>query len=175
MPLHNNETLHDILERVKANVHRPPAHPALHRKPPVYMPDATQSCTHVYTKRAKVTPLSPRWDGPYEIIERMGNTSLKLKVGEYVNGTPRLETRHWNTCFPYTPGADCEEATRPSLGRKPLSARAPSFSPRRAPADEGSTETRENSNRLGAAHDAAVAGNSSEHDNWSYNSSEQYN
>ena len=111
-----DEPIQDMLERVKANAKRPPMQTSLHKNPMFYMPATAETCTHVYTKRAKVTPLGPRWDGPYEILERLGKTSLKLKVGEFVNGQPRTEVRHWRSCHP-SPFTPEDSASRPTLGR----------------------------------------------------------
>ena len=84
--------------------------------PNFYMPTSMDTCTHVYTKRAKVGPLEPRFDGPYEILERLGKTSLKIKVGEFVNGQPRVEIRHWRSCQP-SPFTPEHSAEKPKLGR----------------------------------------------------------
>ena len=80
------------------------------------MPEITSTATHVYTKRQKPGPLDPLYDGPFPIVERLGDTSLKIQVGTYATGAPRIETRHWRSRQPakFTPLAD---ATRPTLGR----------------------------------------------------------
>ena len=100
----------------KSNVTRIPAQTNLQKQPPFYMPQTTQTATHVYTKVAKKTPLGPVYEGPYEILERLGDTSLKLRVGTYANGQPRVEIRHWNSCQPakFTPE---HSASKPNLGR----------------------------------------------------------
>ena len=92
------------------------------------MPEAAKVATHVYTKRAKKTPLAPLWDGPFKINRRIGDSTLELIVAHYNDGRPRLELRHWNTCFPAP--LDLETtAVRKPLGRKPLNAKAPEFKP----------------------------------------------
>ena len=117
-PMSSGETLEDLLTRVKANAERPPSQTALHRKLPVFFPAKATTATHVYTKCAKLTPLSAKYDGPFEIIERLGKSCLKIKVAEYQDGTPRTEIRHWRTCWPASVTEDTTPAVRPSLGRR---------------------------------------------------------
>ena len=115
-PLASNKPISEILEEARAASHRSPGQTRLHKKPAIYMPPSTSTCTHVYTKVAKPTPLGKRWDGPYKIIERLGDTSLKIQVGDFTSGQPRTEIRHWRSCQP----ADFEpeeSAARPKLGR----------------------------------------------------------
>ena len=128
-PIFEQQTLKDILEKVKANVDRPLPQTSLHKQPTTFMPDSTKTCTHVMVKRPKKHPLSRQYDGPFKIQDRLGDSALRIIVGEYANGTQRMEVRHWNSCYPYTPSAEIKEATRPALGRKPLNAKAAEFSP----------------------------------------------
>ena len=93
------------------------------------MPPFTKTATHVMTKKAKVSPLGEKWDGPYKILERLGDSALKLMVGHYSNGSVRTEIRHWNTCYPLDPNSPLPTASKPSLGRKPLNPVAMSFRP----------------------------------------------
>ena len=86
-PMGSGEVLEDLLARVKANAQRPPAQTATHRQLPVNFPARAKEATHVYTKRAKVTPLGKKYDGPFQILQRLGKSCLKIKVGEYSNGT----------------------------------------------------------------------------------------
>ena len=116
-PLGSGETLQDLLTRVKLNVDRPPAQTATHRKIPVYFPASAQNATHVYTKRAKLTPLGKKYDGPFLIQERLGKSCIKIVVGHYNNGKPRTEVRHWRSCWPQTLEEDTPTAARPKLGR----------------------------------------------------------
>ena len=116
-PMGAGETLEDLTNRVKANAERPPAQTALHRTLPVYFPPAARDATHVYTKRAKLTPLGAKYDGPHPILKRIGKSCLLLQVGHYNNGKARTEVRHWRTCSPAPPGDVPEPAARPKLGR----------------------------------------------------------
>ena len=130
LPVPSNESLQEILSRVKATVNRPPAQTALRRSPRFYMPEKARTATHVWIKKAKTTPLSPLYDGPYKIIEKLGDSSLRIHAGHYANGRERIEIRHWNTCYPAIIAPGEEAAARPPLGRKPLNPKAPRFKPK---------------------------------------------
>ena len=120
LPLPTGETIQDILTRVQKETDRPPMTSTMQQEPYIYMPEKAKVCTHVYVKQSKVGPLTPKNKGPYKILERLGKSSLKLRAGYYANGTPRIEIRHWNTCYPADLAADAKEASRPALGRKKL-------------------------------------------------------
>ena len=113
-----DSNLHDLLPRLHKNAARPPVQTAHHGTPSVHVPADLDKVSHVYVRRGKMTPLGKNFDGPFPIIERLGTSSIKVKVGTYVNGTLRYETHHWNNCkishFYDTPF----EAERPTLGRK---------------------------------------------------------
>ena len=80
-PLASGETIQELLQRVKTNAERPPSQTAPHKVLPVHMPPSTETCTKVWTRRAKTTPLSPIWDGPYPIIRKLGKSCLEIQVG----------------------------------------------------------------------------------------------
>ena len=105
----------ELLQRVKEVVVRPPAQTALHKQTNIYLPPAAKEATHVWAKNTKSGPLEAKWDGPFKILERLGQTSLKIQVGEYVDGQPRVEIRHWRSCQP-APAPEIE-VSRPALGR----------------------------------------------------------
>ena len=108
----------DLLDRLRDNAKRPAAQTTINRNPAVYYPATTSTATHVYLKCQKPTPLSPRFDGPYLIRERLGKSSLKIVVGHYKNGTERTEVHHWKNMHPMILPLDTETATKPTLGRK---------------------------------------------------------
>ena len=109
----------DLLERLRTNARRPPAQTTIRRNPQVYYPPTTATATHIYLKKHKTNPLSPIKDGPYPIVERLGKSALKIKVGEYKNGTDRTEIHHWRNCTPYIAPDNCQDAVKAPLGRKP--------------------------------------------------------
>ena len=111
-----DHSLADLLTRVKANANRPPA-PTRAPQSTTYFPQSAVDATHIYTKRAKCTPLGPKADGPYPILQKLGKSCLQIKTGEYKSGSPRTEIVHWRNCIPFTPPEGTEEAHRPTLGR----------------------------------------------------------
>ena len=113
-------TLQQILEKVKDVTNRPPAQ-TRPSTDSTYFPPAAEQATHVYVRRpkSKTGPLTPISDGPFPILERLGNSSLKIKVGEYKSKAPRTETVHWRNCVPAILDANTKPAERPKLGRKP--------------------------------------------------------
>ena len=121
------QRLTDLLEHLRTNAARPPVETAHHRKITPFMPKEAQEATHVYTRKGNPAPLAPLWEGPYEIKQRIGNSCLKIHVGNWSNGTPRHELAHWNNCFPAPLGADITPGVKPKRGRKPLNANAPEF------------------------------------------------
>ena len=67
---------------------------------PVHMPDNLKHVTHVRIKRSKPGPLGHQYEGPFEIVQRLGNARLKLRVGSKANGDPRYEVWNWEDCKP---------------------------------------------------------------------------
>ena len=115
-PMGSETTIEELLKTVMDNITRPPAQTALHKQTKIYMPPATKTCTHVWAKKQKRKPLDPVYDGPWKILERMGDSSLKLKVGHYADGRPRTEIRHWRSCQPVQ-AEEIPDVSRPALGR----------------------------------------------------------
>ena len=109
-------SLADLLTRVKTNARRPPAATRAPQKPAA-MPASAEAANHVYVRRAKVTPLSPRADGPYPILERLGKSRLMVKTGEFVSGNPKTEVVHWRNCTPLDLPSSATPGERPKLGR----------------------------------------------------------
>ena len=106
-----------LLDRVRANAQRPPAQTTIRRTPQVYYPPSTDTATHVYLRNQKPTPLSPMRDGPYQIIERLGKSTVKVKTGEFKSGAPRTEVHHWRNCTPYILPQNADSAVKKPLGR----------------------------------------------------------
>ena len=106
-----------LVDAMRANADRPPVQTAHHRDVPTYWPSSAEEATHVWLKRGKTTPLGPAFAGPYRILERMGDSCLKLKWGAYVSGAPRTVVAHWNNCKPAKLAADVPDGEAPALGR----------------------------------------------------------
>ena len=108
--LEKDSDLPHLLERVRAKAARPPVQTSHHTTPAVNLPPATDTCTHVWVKKGKPTPLGAAFDGPYRIEERQGTSCLKVRAGSYVNGTPRYEVHHLANCKPTEFAGDPFEA-----------------------------------------------------------------
>ena len=76
------------------------------------------TATHVFTKKGKTTPLGPIYEGPYPITERIGDSTLKIKVGTSAQGEPRIEMHHWSNCKPAAFTAEPRDAVKINRGRK---------------------------------------------------------
>ena len=54
----------------------------------------TDSATHVYVKIEEPRGLSPRFEGPFEIVSRPSRSQVQVRVGSYASGEPRHLTYH---------------------------------------------------------------------------------
>ena len=94
-------------------------------KPPIqtsspYSPnnlDHTSRATHVYIKKANPLSLESKFEGPYEILSRPSRSTIVVKIGSHVDGTPRVLTMNWNSCKIAHLRDDAKSGSRPSLGR----------------------------------------------------------
>ena len=62
-----------------------------------------------------------------QIMERLSNSCLKIKVGMYANGEPKYEMQHLSNCKAVSLGSDITPAQRPLVGRKKLNPEARKF------------------------------------------------
>ena len=123
----SSEDIQKLLDKVGTNAAQPPVPTAHHRiQEEANMPDFDK-VTHVYIKRGKTTPLGPRFDGPFQIMERLSNSCLKIKVGMYASGEPKYEMQHLSNCKAVALGSDITPAQRPLVGRKKLNPDATKF------------------------------------------------
>ena len=120
--------LKELLQGLRINAARPPVQTTHNRDIAVNYPDLS-NVTHVFVKRGKTVPLGPSFDGPFEIVERLGKACIKLKVGVFASGEDRFEVQHWHNVKPAVMGEHDSAAERPALGRKPLDPQAKSFAP----------------------------------------------
>ena len=79
---------------------------------------ATQNASHVYVKREDPKGLTPRFEGPFEIVSRPSHSQVQVRIGSYVSGEPRLATYNWRSCKVAHLRENFLEGSRPSLGRK---------------------------------------------------------
>ena len=126
----NGQSLTDLLHDLRTNAARPPVPTSHHRKITPFMPGSTATATHVYQKIGKPAKLGPLYDGPFEIVQRIGKSCLKIRVGNWATGQPRHELTHWSNCYP-APEVPLVEAVKAKRGRR-LNANASSFTPRRS-------------------------------------------
>ena len=83
------------------------------------MPDSTYTTTHVYVKVHDGLSLMPKFTGPWLIVDRPSNSTIKIKTGTFADGSARLERVHWSNARPAYVGSDTPDAVRPKLGRPP--------------------------------------------------------
>ena len=58
----------------------------------------TENATSVYVAVDKPKGLAWKYEGPHEIISRPSKSQVEVRLGSYVDGTPRLQTFHWSSC-----------------------------------------------------------------------------
>ena len=66
----------DLLKQIQQKVAGEPAQTDHHRQLPTYWPSSATKATHVYTQKGKPSPLGPLFEGPFEILERLGDAYL---------------------------------------------------------------------------------------------------
>ena len=76
----------------------------------------------VYVQMDGPHGLAPRWEGPYPIVSRPSRSQITVRIGSYVNGTPRLQTYNWNSVKVANEREGAQMGSRPKLGRKPKNA-----------------------------------------------------
>ena len=69
------------------------------RTPEINYLDLTD-VTHVMIRKGKALPLGCNFEGPFEITDRVGSSCIKVKLGTFADGQPRIETQHWSNCKP---------------------------------------------------------------------------
>ena len=112
-------TIKELLNKLHKHAAKDPVPTSHHSNRNVYMPDKAMTCTHVWAKVGKSTPLGANLDGPYPILERRGKSCVLIQVGTYVNGTPRAQLQHWNNLKPANFMDEPYENFKPNLGRLP--------------------------------------------------------
>ena len=115
----NDADVPALLARLRTTASKPPAQTAHHHTPMVNLSQDMATATHVFTRRAKMTPLSPSYKGPYPIHKRPSDSTLLLNIGTYANGKPKLQLHHWDNCKPATFKDSSYSAEQPAVGRKP--------------------------------------------------------
>ena len=89
----------------------------------------TDKASHVYVKVEEPKGLSPKFEGPYPIVNRPTRTTVQVRLGSYVNGDPRLQTYNWRSMKIAHLRPNASEGSRPVLGRRPASKHIPQPGP----------------------------------------------
>ena len=110
------DSAEDLLEQINMKIARKPAQTNHHRQIPVYWPSSAAKAVHLYIRKGKPSPLGPIYEGPFEILEKLEDACLRVRVGTFANGAPRVVTEHWSNCRPATVKAGTPMATRAKLG-----------------------------------------------------------
>ena len=108
--------LKELLETLRTNAAKPPVPMTHNRDPPINYPDLSK-VTHVYIRKGKTTPLGVKFEGPFEITERLGASCIRVRVGSHADGSPRLEVQHWNNCKPAVLAPGAQEGQKAVRGR----------------------------------------------------------
>ena len=77
----------------------------------------TENARHVYIKKEDPSGLAARFEGPYPIVSRPSRSTIKVRVGSFADGSPRILEYNWNSCKIAHLREDAVEAERPKLGR----------------------------------------------------------
>ena len=117
---------------------------------------ATERATHVYIKREDPKSLTPRFEGPFEIVSRPSRTQIQVRLGSYANGTPRLAVYSWHSCKIAHLREGFVEGSRPTLGRKPARPEPTTDDPLLTPEKEASIENKQNGRAVGDESSAKI-------------------
>ena len=93
------------------------------------MPASTDTATHVYVKKENPKGLMQSFVGPYKIVDRPSNSTIKIKVGTFKNGAENIQLHHWSNAKPANLRADFTEAEMPTRGRPKLVKPSPDVMP----------------------------------------------
>ena len=121
------EQLTTLLDRLRTNAAQPPIQTAHHDKITPFFPESAKVATHVMQKKGKPGTLGPVYEGPFPIRQRIGDSCLKIGVGNWASGQPRHELTHWNNCYPVPLSAPLVDGQKAPRGRKQLNVNAVEF------------------------------------------------
>ena len=86
-------------------------------KPENVLPSLPENVTRVYTKQHKASGFEASYAGPFEIVEKISKSTIKIQVGLKANGEPIYELRHLNDVKLEHPNSLVAPAIRPRKGR----------------------------------------------------------
>ena len=111
------ESLNLLLQDVREKTNRVIHQPSRHNPPEKAFPQIPDNATHAYTRQHQTSGLQAPFEGPFRIVERLSNSTIKLEVGKFKDGTARYEIRHLNDIKFAHPESLAAEVQRPSRGR----------------------------------------------------------
>ena len=115
IPSHDS---HDLLKTVQSNISTPAVQMSRHGpEPEVFEPKDFHSASHVYLKVESPENLGKSYIGPFPIISRPSNTTVRIRTGHTAQGVPREEVHHWNNLRIAYLRPDQVEGQRPKRGR----------------------------------------------------------
>ena len=120
------ESLQQLLKQVRTKTSLAGKPTSNHCVPEKLLPKVPESATHAYTRQHQTTGLQAPYEGPFKIVERLSNSTIKLEVGQFKDGTPQYEIRHLNDIKFAHENSLAAEVQRPKRGRP---ARAVTSSP----------------------------------------------
>jgi len=89
--LSQDKNIQTLVDRLRTNAAQPPKQTSHHSQPKPYLPEEMATATHVYIRKGKQSPLGPTFEGPFMITDRPSSSTIQVQVGNFANGTPRLE------------------------------------------------------------------------------------
>ena len=101
----------------------------------------TEKATHVYVKVEDPGALCPRFEGPYKITSRPSRSTIQVRIGSFVDGSPRHQVYNWQSCKIAHMRPEAQEGSRPKLGR-PSKDSSDAMEPSSAPSVVTNQETR---------------------------------
>ena len=124
------ENLQQVLSDQRKRNSTAPIQPSNHSGQQKQLKALPPNITSVYTRQHKALGLQPSYSGPFELEERLSNSTIKIRVGQKNNGEPIYEVRHLNDIKLPHPESMIAPASRPRRGRKPKdeSPQAPTIS-----------------------------------------------
>ena len=92
---------------------------------PTYLPATTQNATHCYIKIDNPKGLLQLYDGPYRILDRPSESTIKVRIGTFKSGAENVQFHHWSNAKPAKLREDAVEGTMKPRGRPPKTSTPP--------------------------------------------------
>ena len=82
------DSAEDLLEQINMKIAGKPAQTDHQWQIPVNWPSSAAKAVNLYIRKGKPSPLGPIYEGPFEILETLGDACLRVQVGTFANGAP---------------------------------------------------------------------------------------